>query len=147
MSVTDLPAVNATLNSIATIFIAAGWWFILHEQKRAHIACMISALVVSAIFLACYLVYHFAVGSIPFTAEGWPRVVYFPILISHIILAMAIVPMVLMTVVPAIRQRFDKHKKWGRWTMPTWLYVSVTGVLVYLMLYVWFPSEQLTAVQ
>lgn len=140
MTVTDLPAVNATLNSISTVLIAVGWWFIAHEKKRQHIACMVSALVTSAAFLACYLVYHYHVGSVKFTAEGWVRPVYFFILITHIILAMAVVPLVLMTVIPALRSRFDRHKRWGRITMPVWLYVSVTGVLVYLMLYQWFPS-------
>lgn len=143
MTVTDLPAVNASLNSLSTVFIAVGWWFIAHERKRAHIACMVSALVTSAVFLGCYLVYHYHVGSVKFTADGWPRLVYFPILISHIILAIAIVPMVLMTVIPALRGRFDKHRRMGKWTMPVWLYVSVTGVIVYLMLYVWFPSSEI----
>lgn len=142
MNVTDLPALNASLNTLSTIFIAVGWWMITHERKRAHIVCMVSALVTSAAFLGSYLVYHYYVGSIPFTERGWPRLVYFPILISHVILAMAILPMVIMTVVPAVRGRFDKHRRIGKWTMPVWLYVSVTGVLVYLMLYVWFPSTE-----
>lgn len=140
-----MPAVNATLNSVATVFIAMGWWFILREKKKAHAVCMISALTTSAAFLACYVVYHYHAGSVKFTAEGWPRLVYFPILISHVILAIAIVPMVLMTVIPAVRRRWDRHRRMGRWTMPVWLYVSVTGVLVYLMLYVWFPSTALPA--
>lgn len=147
MSVTDFPAINASLNSLSTLFIATGWWFISHERKRAHITCMIAALITSTVFLGCYVVYHYFVGSVRFTAEGWPRWIYFPILISHLILAMAIVPMVVMTLVPAIRGRFDRHRKIGRWTMPVWLYVSVTGVLVYLMLYVWFPSSQIQALQ
>jgi len=140
VSVSDLPAVNASLNSLSTVFIATGWWMIAHERKRAHIACMVSALATSTVFLASYLIYHYHVGSVPFTEQGWPRWVYFPILISHVILAMVILPMVTLTVIPALRGRFDKHRRIGRWTMPVWLYVSVTGVLVYLMLYVWFPS-------
>lgn len=140
MSIADFPVLNAGLNALSTIFVAAGWWFILHEQKRRHIACMVSALVTSSVFLTCYLIYHFNVGSVRFTEPGWPRAVYFPLLISHLILAIAIVPMVAMTVVPALKARFDRHRKFGRWTMPVWLYVSVTGVLVYLMLYIWFPS-------
>jgi uncharacterized membrane protein YozB (DUF420 family) len=142
VTVADFPALNAGLNTLSTILIASGWWFITHERKRAHIACMVAALVTSAVFLGCYLVYHYYVGSVRFTEQGWPRLVYFPILISHLILAMAILPMVILTVIPAVRSRFDRHRKIGRWTMPVWLYVSVTGVLVYLMLYVWFPSTE-----
>jgi putative membrane protein len=143
MSVTDLPLVNATLNSTCTLLLLAGWWFIRHERKGPHIVCMASALAVSALFLASYLVYHYHVGSIRFTAQGPVRPVYFFILITHIILATVIVPLVVMTVVPALQARFDRHKKWARWTLPLWLYVSVTGVLVYLMLYVWWPSAEL----
>lgn len=145
MSVTDLPAVNATLNSICTIFLVAGWWFIAHEQKRRHIACMVSALGISAVFLISYLVYHYHVGSVHFTYEHPViRPLYFFILITHIILAAAIVPLVLMTVIPALRARYDRHRRWARITLPLWLYVSVTGVIVYLMLYVWFPPDRLT---
>jgi uncharacterized membrane protein YozB (DUF420 family) len=139
MSVTDLPAVNATLNTICTLLLLAGWWFIRNERKTPHIACMVSALAVSAVFLASYLVYHYHVGSVKFTSQGIERPIYFFILITHVILAAAIVPLVLLTVIPALRARFDRHRKWARWTLPLWLYVSVTGVLVYLMLYVWFP--------
>ncbi|MBU3665020.1 MAG: DUF420 domain-containing protein [Chthoniobacterales bacterium] len=143
MSVADLPAVNATLNSLCTLLLLAGWWFIKRERKTQHIVCMASALAVSAAFLACYLVYHYHVGSVKFTAQGFVRPVYFFILVTHIILAAAIVPLVLMTIIPAFRARFDRHRKWARITLPLWLYVSVTGVIVYLMLYVWFPSAQL----
>jgi putative membrane protein len=140
VSVSNFPALNAGLNSLSTLFILAGWWLIAHERKRAHITFMVLALVTSSAFLGCYLYYHFHVGHVPFTEQGWPRTVYFPLLISHLILAVVIVPMVVLTVVPALRARFDAHRRIGRWTMPVWLYVSVTGVLVYLMLYVWFPS-------
>jgi uncharacterized membrane protein YozB (DUF420 family) len=103
MSVTDLPAVNATLNSICTLFLLAGWWFIKHERKQQHIICMVSALTVSAVFLACYVVYHYHVGSIRFTYEHPViRPLYFFILITHIFLAAAIVPLILMTVIPAL---------------------------------------------
>jgi len=139
MNVTDLPAVNATLNSIATLFLIAGWIFIRNEYKRSHIACMVAALATSALFLTSYLIYHYHVGHTTFTEEGWPRLVYFPLLISHLILAIVILPLVILTVVPALRARFDRHRKIGRWTLPIWLYVSVTGVLVYFMLYHWFP--------
>lgn len=138
MSVSDFPALNASLNSIATVLIASGWWFIRHERKRAHIICMVAALCVSTAFLACYLYYHAHVGSVKFTSQGIVRPIYFAILLSHLVLAMVIVPLVAMTVIPALRRRFDRHRRIGRWTMPIWLYVSVTGVLVYLMLYQWF---------
>jgi len=140
VSIADFPALNAGLNTLSTIFIAAGWWFISREQKRRHITCMVAALVTSSAFLTCYLIYHFNVGSVRFTEQGWSRAVYFPLLISHLILAIVVVPMIVMTVVPALRSRFDRHRKFGKWTMPVWLYVSITGVLVYLMLYIWFPS-------
>lgn len=142
MSVSDLPAVNATLNSLCTLLLLAGWWFIKHERKVQHIACMVSALVVSAAFLACYVFYHYHVGSVKFTAQGIVRPVYFFILITHVTLAVAIVPLVLITIIPALRARFDRHRKWARITLPLWLYVSITGVIVYLMLYVWFPSAE-----
>lgn len=143
MSVADLPAVNATLNSVCTVLLFAGWWFIKHERKTQHIACMVSALVVSAAFLTCYLVYHYHVGSVKFTYQhAFIRPLYFFILITHVILAAAIVPLVVMTVIPALRARFDCHRKWARITLPLWLYVSITGVIVYLMLYVWFPSAE-----
>jgi putative membrane protein len=141
MTVQDLPAVNATLNSIATVLLVAGFIFIKRDNKKAHIACMVSALVVSAAFLTCYLIYHAHAGSVKFTYEGGlVRRIYFFILLTHIPLAALVVPMVFMTVIPALRQKFDKHKRIAKWTLPIWLYVSVTGVLVYLMLYVWFPA-------
>lgn len=140
MSVSGLPAVNATLNALCTLLLLAGWWSIRHERKLAHIACMASALVTSVAFLACYLYYHAHVGSVKFTAQGIVRPIYFFILITHVVLAAAIVPLVLLTVIPALRARYDRHRKWARVTLPLWLYVSVTGVLVYLMLYVWFPA-------
>ncbi len=143
MSVADLPAVNATLNSICTVFLFAGWWFIRHERKAQHIACMVSALLVSAAFLACYLVYHYHVGSVKFTAQGSVRPVYFFILITHVFLAAVILPLIVLTIVPALRARFDRHRKWAKITLPLWLYVSITGVIVYLMLYIWFPSAEL----
>lgn len=143
MSVADLPAVNATLNSTCALLLLAGWWFIKHERKTQHVVCMASALVVSTAFLACYVFYHYHVGSVKFTAQGIVRPVYFFILITHVILAFAIVPLVLMTIIPALRARFDRHRKWARITLPIWLYVSITGVIVYFMLYVWFPSAQL----
>lgn len=145
MTVQDLPPINAALNSLSTVFIILGWWFIRNDRKPQHIAMMISALVTSAAFLTCYLIYHFNVTAVTkFTAQGWIRPVYFTLLITHVILAIAVLPMIIMTVVPAIQQRFDKHRRIARWTMPVWLYVSVTGVLVYLFLYKWFPPATVT---
>lgn len=143
MSIENFPVLNASLNAASTVFIAAGWWFIRRERKSPHIACMVSALITSTAFLTCYLIYHFNVGSVKFTATGAVRGIYYSILLTHVILAIVIVPMVVLTVVPALRQRFDRHRRMGRWTMPLWLYVSVTGVIVYFMLYQWFPSDEL----
>lgn len=141
MTASDLPPINATLNALSTVFIAAGWWNIRHERKRAHIACMVTALATSTLFLACYLTYHWLKkGHVThFTHPGWPKTFYFGLLGSHTILAMAVVPMVICTVVPALRARYDSHKRIARWTLPVWLYVSFTGVLVYFWLYQWFP--------
>jgi putative membrane protein len=145
MNVNDLPAVNATLNALSTLFILAGWVMIRTERKVAHALCMVSALVTSAAFLACYLVYHFLkAGHVThFTYPGWPKALYFFILGTHTPLAIVALPLLALTVIPAIRQRFDAHKRMARWTLPVWLYVSVTGVLVYFMLYVWFPSGKI----
>jgi uncharacterized membrane protein YozB (DUF420 family) len=145
MNVNDLPAVNATLNALSTLFILAGWVMIRTERKVAHALCMVSALVTSAAFLACYLVYHFLkAGHVThFTHTGWPKTLYFFILGTHTPLAIVALPLLALTVIPAIRQRFDAHKRMARWTLPVWLYVSVTGVLVYFMLYVWFPSGKI----
>jgi uncharacterized membrane protein YozB (DUF420 family) len=143
MNVFDLPPVNATLNAFSTCFIAVGWIAICRDQKRMHIACMITALVCSTIFLACYLTYHFGLlsavgeGSVKFTTGGWVQPLYYVILITHLILAFVILPLV---IIPALRAQFDRHRRMGRFTIPIWLYVSITGVLVYFMLYQWFPS-------
>ena len=141
MTVSDFPAINATLNGLSAIFVAAGWWFIRREQKLAHIACMVTALATSTLFLASYLTYHaLKQGHVTiFTHPGWPKTAYYWLLGSHTILAMAVVPLVIFTVVPALRARYDRHKRIARWTLPIWLYVSVTGVIVYFWLYQWFP--------
>lgn len=139
MTVQQLPAVNATLNGISAILLLMGFIAIRKGNKKFHQRCMISAFAVSAVFLICYLVYHYYAGSTKFTATGWIRPVYFSILISHVILAAAIVPMILLTMWRAWKKDFEKHKKIARWTWPLWMYVSVTGVLIYLMLYQWFP--------
>jgi putative membrane protein len=146
MNVFDLPPVNATLNGLSTCFIAAGWSAIRRHRKRVHVACMITALVCSTVFLACYLTYHFGLinavgeGSVKFTAGGWVRPVYYVILLTHLLLAFTILPLVTITVIPALRSRFDRQRRFGRFTMPIWLYVSITGVIVYFMLYQWYPS-------
>ena len=135
LDVTDLPAVNASLNSLATLLLTAGWVFIRRREIAKHRACMIAALVCSALFLTSYLVYHYHVGSVPFQGTGAVRVIYFAILITHVILAAAILPLVLVTVARALRRDFTRHRAIARWTWPLWMYVSVTGVVVYLMLY------------
>jgi putative membrane protein len=145
MNVNDLPAVNATLNSLSTLLILTGWFMIRTERKVAHAACMVGAILTSAAFLACYLVYHFLkAGHVThFTYPGWPKALYFFILGTHTPLAIIALPLIILTVIPAIRHRFEAHKRMARWTLPVWLYVSVTGVLVYFMLYVWFPSAKI----
>lgn len=135
MTVYDLPAVNATLNAMAAACLLAGYVFIRRGRRDAHRAAMIGALALSTAFLASYLVYHYHVGSRPFTGQGAIRAVYFAVLITHVILAIVIVPMVLVTVSRALAARFDAHRRIARWTWPLWMYVSVTGVIVYVMLY------------
>ena len=118
----------------------AGYWFIRRGRVNAHRACMLTALVASTLFLASYLYYHAQVGSVPFQGRGWIRPVYFAILLSHTVLAAVIVPMVLVTVTRAVREQFDRHRRIARWTFPIWLYVSVTGVVIYFLLYHLYPS-------
>ena len=135
MSVTDLPALNASLNALATVLLLAGWFFVRRKDVARHRASMAGALAASAAFLTSYVVYHYHAGSRPFTGTGPIRVVYFTILITHVILAAAIVPLVLLTVTRALRGHVERHRAIARWTLPLWLYVSVTGVAVYWMLY------------
>jgi uncharacterized membrane protein YozB (DUF420 family) len=135
MSLQDLPALNATLNAVATVLLTAGWILIRQKKRDAHRRCMLSAFAVSTAFLTSYLIYHFNVGSVPFQKPGAIRVVYLTILFTHIVLAAAIVPMILLSLSRALRAKYDKHRKIARWTMPLWLYVSVTGVVIYVMLY------------
>ena len=132
---TALPALNATLNAISTIFLVVGWTFIKRKDMRRHRACMLAAFGTSALFLTSYLVYHANVGSVPFQGQGTTRIVYFAILITHIVLAALILPLALVTLSRALSRRFDRHRQIARWTLPIWLYVSVTGVVIYLMLY------------
>jgi len=135
MSVSDLPAVNAALNTISTVLLVTGWVFIHRGERQKHKACMIAALITSALFLTSYVIYHAQVGSVPFRGTGWIRTVYFSVLIPHVILAAAVVPPILITVSRGLSAKYDKHRRIARWTLPIWLYVSVTGVIVYLMLY------------
>jgi putative membrane protein len=143
MSISDLPAINASLNFTSTIFIATGWYLIRRGAWRRHIACMITALISSTFFLAGYIVYHVHAGEKSSGYTGWLAAVYFPILATHVLLAFVTLPLVIVTLVPVFRRRWDRHRRLGRWTMPIWLYVSVTGVLVYLVLYKWFPPQSL----
>ncbi|HEY7403479.1 MAG TPA: DUF420 domain-containing protein [Candidatus Angelobacter sp.] len=129
------PALNATLNGASAVLITTGRVLIGRKQVRLHRACMIAAVVTSSIFLVFYLYYHAHVGSVHFPGQGWVRSLYFTILISHTILAAAVVPLVLLSLNYGLRERFDKHRRIARWTFPVWLYVSVTGVVVYIMLY------------
>jgi len=141
MTISDLPALNASLNAVSTLFISLGWYLIRRGHWRRHIACMITAVASSICFLVGYLVYHAHVGEKSSGYTGWIAVIYFPILASHVLLAFVTLPLVIVTLVPVFRRRWDKHRRIGRWTMPIWLYVSVTGVLVYFILYHWFPSN------
>ena len=135
MTVYDLPALNATLNAISFVLLVTGYYFIRTKQWRKHRACMIAALVMSALFLTSYVIYHAQVGSVPFQKTGWIRKLYFAVLIPHVILAALMVPPVLITVSRALSAKYDQHRRIARWTLPVWLYVSITGVIVYLMLY------------
>jgi len=135
MTIADLPALNATLNATSAALLFAGYVCIRGGRRRAHAACMLTALLSSTLFLASYLTYHFHVGSVPYRGGGFTRPLYFTILISHTILAAAVVPLALVTVARAARRRFDRHVAIARYTLPVWLYVSLTGVVIYVMLY------------
>lgn len=148
MSFTDLPAVNACLNGFCTVLLTAGFIFIKRGNKSAHRNCMIGALVTSTVFLACYLTYHYKMKQVygeahtKFLDPAWFRPFYLAILLTHLLGAFAIVPLVIMTTSRALRERFDAHKKIARWTWPIWMYVSVTGVVIYLLLYQIFPQSK-----
>ena len=141
MSVSDLPAVNASLNALSAIFLTTGFYFIRRKNVPAHHKCMLSAVTCSVVFLICYLTYHAQVGTTRFLNPAWFRPIYLTLLTTHTILAAAIVPLIIITLSRALRQRFDKHKKIARWTWPLWMYVSVTGVIIYLLLYQIFPQR------
>ena len=135
MSIGDLPLVNACLNATSTFLLLSGYWLIRSGNRTAHKRVMITALATSSLFLISYLVYHYNVGSVRFTGQGWARTLYFAVLGSHTILAITVPPLAIITLVRALSDRFDRHRKIARWTLPIWLYVSVTGVVVYVMLY------------
>ena len=135
MSVSDLPLVNASLNGLATVLLITGYVCIRQRRIAAHRAAMIAAFVTSVLFLISYVIYHAHTGSRPFPGRGSIRPVYFGILITHIVLAATIPPLAGVTLWRAYRRRFDRHMKIARWTLPIWLYVSITGIVVYLMLY------------
>jgi uncharacterized membrane protein YozB (DUF420 family) len=135
VSISDLPLVNASLNGLATVLLIVGYVCIRQRRIAAHRAAMIAAFVTSVLFLISYLIYHAHAGSRPFPGRGSIRAVYFGILITHIVLAATIPPLAGVTLWRAYRRRFDRHMKIARWTLPIWLYVSITGIVVYLMLY------------
>jgi len=141
MSVSDLPALNAGLNATATVLLLAGFVLIKTGRKVAHRNCMASAFAVSCVFLATYVLHKILVHGVhtPFGGTGFWKIFYYDMLASHVILAMVIVPLILVTMTHAAKARYEKHRAWAQWTFPLWLYVSVTGVLVYFMLYRWFP--------
>ncbi len=135
ISILDLPALNASLNGTSGVLLILGYVFIRQKKVNLHKACMLGAFSTSILFLISYLTYHYFTGSRAFLGEGWIRVFYFTILISHIVLAAGIVPLAIMTLVRAWKGSFERHRSIARWTLPLWLYVSVTGVIVYWMLY------------
>jgi len=138
MDISSIPTLNASLNGVATLLLMAGWMAIRQGRRLLHMRLMVSALAVSALFLGFYLYYHYNAGAMtPYEKTGLIRWVYFTILITHIPLAMLVVPGCLVAVWHAVRGRFDRHVRITRWLWPVWMYVSVTGVLIYLMLYVW----------
>lgn len=144
LDLSTLPTLNAFLNSASAALLATGYVYIRRGNRIAHRNCMIGAFLTSTVFLASYLTYHFSktLGPTKFQGEGFVRPLYFVILITHTILAVVIVPMVFITLSRALKQRFDRHGRIARWTLPLWMYVSVTGVVVYLMLYRLYPAQQ-----
>ena len=135
MTVHDLPAVNASLNALSGILLLTGYVMIRTRRIKQHRRCMIAAFITSSVFLVCYVVYHLQVGSVPFTRQGFVRPMYFTILITHVTLAAAVVPLALVALSRGLKGRYPQHVRVARWTFPIWLYVSVTGVLVYVLLY------------
>jgi uncharacterized membrane protein YozB (DUF420 family) len=143
VNVHDLPAVNASLNGLATVLLVAGYVLIKQRRETAHKWTMLAAFGVSIAFLVCYLVYHFQVRSIPFTDPSPVKYVYYTILISHVILAATVPVLAIVTIVNGLRDQRETHRRWAWWTFPIWLYVSITGVVIYVMLYHLWPSTAL----
>jgi uncharacterized membrane protein YozB (DUF420 family) len=139
LSIADLPAVNATLNGLSAILLTTGYLLIRRRRIAQHRLCMLAAFTTSALFLISYLVYHAHIGSKPFQGQGAIRYVYYTILLTHVVLAAVILPMAIITLSRALKRHFPRHKAIARWTLPLWLYVSVTGVVVYVMLYQLYP--------
>lgn len=135
MELSAFPALNASLNATCAVLLLLGWALIKTGRREAHRWAMVSAFLCSALFLACYLWYHFHAGSTRFQRTGTIRIVYLSILLTHTVLATAVLPVILRTLFLAAKGRFEEHKRWARWAFPVWLYVSVTGVTVYWMLY------------
>jgi uncharacterized membrane protein YozB (DUF420 family) len=135
LTVNDLPAVNATLNATSGVLLAIGYFLIRRRRIEQHRRVMLAAFATSTLFLVCYVIYHVQVGSVPFTRQGLVRPLYFAILITHVVLAAAVLPLALVTLSRGLQARYPRHRAIARWTLPVWLYVSVTGVLVYVLLY------------
>jgi uncharacterized membrane protein YozB (DUF420 family) len=142
MSFSDLPAVNATLNGLSAILLGLGYYFIRRKNQLAHMRCMVTAFVTSTLFLISYLTYHAKAGRTVFKDPAWFRPWYLILLFTHTVLAAVIVPLVLITLSRAFKLKFDRHKVIARWTWPIWMYVSVTGVVIYWLLYIRFPQTQ-----
>jgi uncharacterized membrane protein YozB (DUF420 family) len=135
VTIADLPALNATLNALSAVFITTGYLLIKRGERALHKRCMLAALATSSAFLVSYVIYHANTGSRPFPGTGIVRAVYFAILITHVLLAATILPLALTTTARGLRAQYARHVSIARWTLPLWLYVSVTGVVIYLMLY------------
>ena len=142
MNLSDLPLVNACLNGASTFLLSLGFYYVKRGRNDAHRNCMVGALITSTLFLACYLYYHYFAGRTTFRDPQWFRPIYLTILLTHTVLAVAIVPMVFWTVIRAIQQKWESHKRIARWTWPIWMYVSITGVVIYLLLYQIFPQTK-----
>ena len=146
MTLADFPILNASLNGLSAVLLSAGWFCIRSGRRAAHRNCMIAALLSSSVFLGCYLWYHFQMQQLhgkahtSFTDPAWFRPIYLAILFTHLVGAVVILPLIFVTLSRALKERFDRHKQIARWTLPIWMYVSVTGVIIYLLLYQIFPQ-------
>ena len=141
MNLADLPTLNACLNATSAVLLSLGYFFIKQKRIQAHRTCMVAAFTTSTIFLVSYLIYHFNAGRTTFKGPQVVRLIYLAILTTHTFLAVVIVPLILITLYQAVKQRFEFHRRIARWTWPLWIYVSVTGVVIYLMLYQLYPSR------